>query len=186
MKRTGARDDQLIASFKETGQTRFLDELFEPYVGMVRGMIYPMVLNDADADDLTQEIFIRAARGLARFRGHSRFSTWLYRVAMNAVHSFLRKRGSRPVVNGEAADDPPGPAKDRPDRSLMASELDAAIARALDELPPPFRASIVLTILRGVPVMEAARIENVTPATMYWRVHQARRRLKDRLGRYLT
>ena len=177
-------DEQLIACFKETGQARFLDTLFGRYIRIVRNMIYPMVLNDADADDLTQEVFVRAAKGMRQFEGRSRFSTWLYRIAMNTTHRFLAVRTSRPVFEGEPETDCPAPGRDHPDRRAMAGELDRAMALALEKLPPAWRAAIMLTVLQDIPILEAARIEACTPATMYWRIHKARRQLREELGRH--
>ena len=179
-------DEQLIFGFKETGQSTFLDQLFGRYTGIVRRMIYPMVFNDADADDLTQEVFIRAVKGLDRFKGRARFPTWLYRIAMNTTHSFLAKRVKRHIHEGESETDCPAPEKDHPDRRAMAGELDRAISCALEALTPTLRAAIMLTILQDIPIPEAARIEECSPATMYWRVHKARRQLKEELGRHLS
>ena len=179
-------DEQLIKGFRQTGQPRILDELFGRYVGIVRGMIYPMVLNNADADDLTQEVFIRAARALDRFEGRARFPTWLYRIAMNTTHSFLARRMKRHIHEGEPETECAAPEKDHPDRRVMAGELDCAISCALEALPPTLRAAVVLTILQDIPIPEAARIEACSPATMYWRIHKARRQLREELGRHLS
>ena len=185
MNRPEAGDELLIAQFKDTGRTSFLDDLFARHMGMVRSMVYSMVLNDADADDLAQDIFIRAGKALGRFEGRSRFSTWLYRIAMNTTHRFLRTRSARPLDPLEH-EDCPVPEHGHPDRSAMAGELDRAIADALDELAPALRAAIVLTVIQDVPVSDAARVEGCSTATMYWRVHRARKQLRAELGRYLS
>jgi RNA polymerase sigma-70 factor, ECF subfamily len=179
-------DEELIAGFKETGQSCFLDKLVGRHAGIVRSMIYPMVFNNADADDLTQEVFIRAVKGLDRFEGRACFRTWLYRIAMNTTHHFLAKRRKQHIHEGEPETDCPAPEKDHPDRRAMAGELDRAISCALEALAPTLRAAIMLTILQDIPILEAARIEDCSPATMYWRIHKARRRLREELGRYLS
>ena len=91
-------DEELVASYRDCGQREALAELTERHLGKVRAMIYPMVLDRASTDDLTQEVFLRAFRGLAGFNGRVQFSTWLYRVAMNTVHSFLDRRRRSPVA----------------------------------------------------------------------------------------
>jgi RNA polymerase sigma-70 factor (ECF subfamily) len=68
---------------------------------MVRSMLYQMVLNDADADDLTQEVFLRVVRGLGQFDGRARFPTWLYRIVMNTARTFLGKKGKSPAHPGD-------------------------------------------------------------------------------------
>lgn len=149
-------------------------------------MIHAMVLNHADADDLTQEVFVRMARGLASFRAKSKFSTWLYAIALNTTRSFLVRR-VRTQPTGEPFDSTvSAPGHARPDRMMMASELDGRISAALASLSPSLRAAITLTVLEEFDVAEAARIEGCRTATMYWRVHQARKKLKVLLGPDLT
>lgn len=70
-------DEDLIARFRETQCRAAIDELVRRYLGNIRAMIYPMVLNHTSADDLTQEVFLRAWKGLKGFRAEARFSTWL-------------------------------------------------------------------------------------------------------------
>ena len=149
-------------------------------------MISQMITNDADVDDLTQEVFLRAIRNISSFRGESQFSTWLYRIAMNTTHSFLRGKSRREPATVEV---PAGQVDCRastPERLAMADELDDAITAAVGSLPPALRAALVLTTLQGLGAREAARIEGCTAATMYWRIHKARKILKKRLDKYLT
>lgn len=183
MNGTGAGDEHLIACFQETGEARHLDELFRRHLGRIRGLVYGMVLHDADADDVTQEIFVRVARSIDRFQGSARFSTWLYRVALNTTRTFLRRRAARPTAD-EAAEDCPEPGRHQPDQRALQAELDGQVARALQGLPEAWRAALVLTVLQEVPVREAARIEGCTASTLYWRIHQARRHLRAQLGSY--
>ena len=151
----------------------------------VRATIYAMVLNDADADDLSQEVFVRVIRGLRGFRGKAKFSTWLYATTMNTVRSFL----SRPPGSQRVADDVLKAQADGreggPDTAAMAGELDGQIAAALGSLPPQLRAAVVLTAVQGIGIREAARVERCAVPTMYWRLHKARKLLKKRLDRYL-
>ena len=175
-------DDELIRAFRHEGDPAALDGLIRRHVGWVRAMIYGMVLNDADADELSQEVFIRAIRGLPRFRGEARFSTWLRRIATNAVRTFLA-RAPRPAPAGDCLTQHADARSATAEQSAIAAELDRRITEALGSLSPPLRAAIVLTAIEGVEVREAARIENCPVATMYWRVHKARRILKKRLAR---
>ena len=181
-----SRDDELIEAYRNSGDVRWLNDLFSPYMGQVRGMMYQMVLNDADADDVTQEVFIRAARGIHGFNGHSRFPTWLYRISMNCAKSFLAKRARSPVEHRDTLpEQAAGPGSD-PGDATAAGELDARIREALSELSPKLRSAIVLVVMQEVGVTEAARVERCAAATMYWRVHEARRQLKRKLEAYLS
>jgi RNA polymerase sigma-70 factor (ECF subfamily) len=149
-------------------------------------MIYPMVLDGTVADDLTQEVFLRAFRGLASFNGRSQFSTWLYRVAMNTAKSFLSRQRRAPVdFRAELPDDCPSSAT-RPETSVMDIELQTAVEAALAELPPKLRAAIVLITLEGMDPAKAAQIEGCSRPTIYWRLHEARKRLKQQLEGHLS
>jgi RNA polymerase sigma-70 factor, ECF subfamily len=178
-------DEQLVASYRDSGQREALDELTERHLGRVRAMIYPMVLDGTLADDLTQEVFLRAFRGLASFHGRSRFSTWLYRVTMNTVYGFLARHRRSPVDFRSSVPDRCQPASEHPESAAMRGELQLAIQTALGELPPKLRAAIVLITLQRLDVGEAARIEGCTRPTMYWRLHEARKRLKTCLKGHL-
>ncbi len=179
-------DDEIIACYRLSGQQQLLEELVARYLGKVRAMIYPMVLDNTWADDLTQEVFLRAFRGLAGFNGRAQFSTWLYRVAMNTVHTFLARRRRSPVAYYAQVPDCPQSPVASPESGLLQAELASAIESSLYELPPKLRAAIVLTILERMEIGEAARIEGCSRATMYWRIHEARKRLKGCLERYLS
>jgi len=70
-------DEHLLGKYAESGELRYFDLLVRRHIGKVRAMIYPMVLNDADADELTQEVFLRVVGSIQGFKGQSAFSTWL-------------------------------------------------------------------------------------------------------------
>jgi len=178
-------ENDLIAALADSGEIPIDDALMRRHVGDIRAMIYPMVLNDADADDLTQEVLLRVLRGVDRFRGDAQFSTWLYRVTLNTARSFLRRQKRRLVVWDEVPDNRTDRRADLPEELAMASELDDAVTAALESLSPTLRAAIVLTTLQGLDVREAAHVEGCTTATMYWRVHKARKLLERLLARHL-
>ena len=178
-------DEQLVASYQRSGESNAVDDLFQRHLRRVNNLLYHMLLDESTADDLTQEVFLRALQALPRFRGEARFSTWLYRVALNSSYGHLRaQRRSRLVYQPTVPEtklDGAGP-----DRSALQVELNEEIRAALAELSPKLRAAIVLTALHDVDVSEAARIEGCTTATMYWRIHQARKQLSGRLAKYLS
>lgn len=178
-------DDDLIAACQDGSARPALGQLLERHWHGVRATIYAMVLNDADADDLAQEVFVRVIQGLRGFRGKAKFSTWLYATTMNAVRSFL----SRPPRAQAAADDELRMQVDGrhggPESAAMASELDGEIAAALGSLPPHLRAAMALVAVQGLGIREAARAEGCAVPTMYWRLHKARKLLRKRLDKYL-
>lgn len=173
-------DEGLIADFKRRGDRTCLEIIIKRHIGKVRAMIYHMVLNDADADDLTQEVFVRMVHAISGFRKKSGFPTWLYRIAMNATISFLRKKQRLPVTTET---DLAGliDSAALPHDKVSANETDGLITKALSSLSPRLRAAISLTAIHGLEVAEAARIEGCALATIYWRIHHARRLLRKKL-----
>jgi RNA polymerase sigma-70 factor (ECF subfamily) len=142
-----------------------------------------MVLNDALADDLTQDTFIRAVRGLPSFHGDSEFSTWLCTIAMNCVRSYCSRRRSQvgPIDAGLKLS-----RDERPEYAAIGQELGDAIADALEQLSPKLRSAIVLISINGLSASQAASIEGCTAAVMHSRLHEARQQLKRLLKGHLT
>ena len=126
----------------------------------------------ADADDVVQETLLRAWLALPRFRGDAQLSTWLYRIALNAIHD-LRAR-ARPTA--ELPAEVPEP-RDAVELGLLSSDLQLA----LDALEPDFRLAVVLTDVLGVPYAEAADMLGVPEGTVKSRVFRGRRELSASL-----
>jgi len=178
-------DEQLVEMFQTSDEMRHLDVLVHRHISRVRAMVYPMVLNHADADEITQEIFIRMANGIRRFRQSARFFSWLYRIAVNTVRSFLHRRARRPLEHRAELPDQETPGAS-PDHALATRETDAGISQALASLTPALRSAITLTAIEGMDIREAARIEGCLTATLYWRIHEARRLIRKQLEKQLT
>lgn len=172
-------DEHLLERYAESGELRFFDALTRRHIGKVRAMIYPMVLNDADADELTQEVFLRVIGGIEGFRRGAAFSTWLHRITMNTANSFLARKSRNPVETRECPPDPPAALAWNPASAVMAAENGSRVGDALKVLSPRLRAAIVLTAIHGFSLKEAADAERCLVATMYWRVHQARKELRQ-------
>lgn len=182
-------DEQLVSTYRESKEAEVLDQLMLRHLAKVRSVVFRMVLDDAAADDLTQEIFLKAFRNLDAFRGESRFTTWLYHVALNVTRDFLRSEGRSPIeYHGEFHSKLPEPeSRDgRPEQAVLQSEMMSEIERALAGLSPALRAAMVLTVLQQLTPTEAAAIEDCTLDTMYSRIHEARKQLKQSLKHYLT
>jgi RNA polymerase sigma-70 factor (ECF subfamily) len=158
------------------------ERLVVSHLERVRNLAYRIVLCEATADDVAQEVFLRARASAATFRGDAALSTWLYRVTVNEAKSQLRKkRRSResplPAEEGiehRGRDDGAG-------RESPSTELLQDMERALGQLSPKLRTAIVLTAIEQLSPSEAAAIDGCSTATMYWRIHQARKKLKHAL-----
>jgi RNA polymerase sigma-70 factor (ECF subfamily) len=138
---------------------------------MVRRLIGRLVLSRPDVDDLVQETYLRAWKSLGGFRGESRFSTWLFRIAVNVTRSWRR---SRPVASPLPEDDGlanrvvPGPAE---------GSLIDAYEQALARLAPDLRAVFVLHEAEGLSYQEAAEALGCPIGTVMSRLHRARQKI---------
>ncbi|MBC8868266.1 MAG: sigma-70 family RNA polymerase sigma factor [Planctomycetes bacterium] len=182
---SGPSDKELVDSFQRDRNAESLDVLVERYVERTRNLIYGMVLSDSDADDLTQETFLNVMRGLAGFDGRSKFSTWLYQIALNATRRFFRTRRTPDGIGQKEIANKTAPMNEEPQRKALGSELQDRITGSLGALPPPLRAAVVLMVIEGLPAKEVADIEGCSPETVRWRVHEARKLLKQHLAEYL-
>lgn len=178
-------DEELVCRFLRTDALDAIDELVRRHEPSTRRLIRHMILCDADADDVTQEVFIRAFRALPRFKNRARFGTWLYRIALNTARTYIARKSRAPLWFTDAPPDCPGRAVSNAKDQALNLELDARITDALGKLRPKLRAAIVLTLIEGYSPAAAARIEGCLVATFYWRLHQARKILQGLLRPYL-
>lgn len=179
-------DEQLVAAWRTSGDRGALDVLASRHLATVRRMVHSMTLNDGLADDLAQEVLLRAFRSLGSFEGRSRFTTWLYRIAMNTVHRALERQRRSPIDGGAALPDGAASRAEPPEARARQAEFDGVLGRAIAALPPKLRAAIVLVSIQELDPAEAARIEGCTRATIYWRIHEARRQLAETLRGHVT
>lgn len=151
-----------------------------------------MLGNDADAEDVTQDVLVQVIRKLDTFRGDAQLSTWLHRVTVNAALAFRQKRTNRQKhETTEAAADvletapPAGPVKRwavGPDEPVLAAEQAAVIERAIAELPSPFRDVYVLADVEGLPNQDIADMLGLSVPAVKSRLHRARLRMRDSLA----
>lgn len=178
-------DEGLVDRYVRLGERQALGCLLGRYLGRLHGLIYGMIGNPSDVEDLTQEVFLRAIRGLPQFKRDAKFSTWLYRIAMNIVHDFLRQRGRHSAVGQAALSAKAGPRGNEPDVRAVHEEMNERIAVAVASLSPSLRAAVLLMAVDGLSGEEAATIEGCTVSTIYWRLHEARKQLAECLQVYL-
>ena len=146
----------------------------------VRAFLFRMVGRVEDAEDLTQETFLRAFRGLEGFRGGTSLQSWVFRIAANLARDHLRRRGRAPGMErlGErGVDTLPDPRGGDPLLRVVAREGEAALQAALERLPFVQRAALLLKVLEGLRYKEIARILDSTPGSVKSGIHLARKRL---------
>ncbi|MBX3126761.1 MAG: sigma-70 family RNA polymerase sigma factor [Polyangiaceae bacterium] len=149
-----------------------------------------MLKDPAEAEDVTQDTFVRAYGALARFDGRSEPFTWIYRIAVNLSLNAIRSRKSRRA--GPAADDPriEGQLVDRnatsgdPAGSASDRQLAAALLDGIDSLSETLRTTLILVAVEGLSHGQAAEILGCPEGTIAWRVHEARRKLRLHLNEH--
>jgi RNA polymerase sigma-70 factor (ECF subfamily) len=142
---------------------------------------YHLTGNWSDADDVAQEAFVRAYRGLASFDGRSELTTWLHRIIINCALNFLRTRRRQAAgVAGVARLEPP--AGDDPRARVESRELVKVVLEALAAMSPSLRVTLVLATVENMPYKDIAQALEVPEGTVAWRVNQARKLLRMRLA----
>lgn len=149
--------------------------------------------NEAEAEDVVQEAWVRAFTALDGFRGEAAFSTWLTRIALN--EALGRSRRQRPTVDWESYGDraseaeiinfPVSAMASDPERTMARNEIRDVLERSIDELPDGFRAVFVARIVEGMTVEETAELFALKPETVKTRLHRARKLLSEALDRQL-
>ena len=171
-------DDASLALAAASGDRGALETLLDRHADLVHAVCRRVVGNPEDALDATQEALIAIARGITRFDGRSRFTTWLYRIATNAAIDELRRRQRRPVPHDTLPEPADRVARPGATRSTRASTVDAALA----SVPEEFRVAVVLRDLCDLDYAEIAEVLDVPPGTVRSRIARGRAALHAALG----
>ena len=157
------------------------DELYHRFRRQVAGNLYRVLGDRTDLEDLVQEVFVIAFRGLERFRGDARLSTWLYRICVNVALGKIRTRKRRPAAVGVAdldatsADPSLTERPETPDRTLERREDQERVYKALELLAPKKRIVLYLHEIEGLDLKEIAYLVDSNPVTVRTRLFYARR-----------
>ena len=157
------------------------DELYHRFRRQVASNLYRVLGDRTDLEDLVQEVFVIAFRGLEKFRGDARLSTWLYRICVNVALGRIRTRKRRPQAIGVAdldatAFDPSLTERpETPDRTLERRQDQERVYRALDTLAPKKRIVLYLHEIEGLDLKEIAYLVDSNPVTVRTRLFYARR-----------
>jgi RNA polymerase sigma-70 factor (ECF subfamily) len=174
-------DEELVRRSKEDDERAF-GELVSRYESKVYSLALRMVRNPEDAEDVLQDTFLRAYRGIKSFQGASTFSTWIYRITANSALMRLRKK-QLPTVSIEDQDEreTPGPAE-----QLMTQELQQEMDAAIESLPPEFQQVFILRDVEERSNAEVAEILDLSVAAVKSRLHRARLKVRNRLAGYFS
>lgn len=172
-------DVELVAAIRR-GEERAMEALYHRYKRRIYGLVYRIV-GASDTDEVCQDVFVRIFRGLAKFRGDSQLSTWVYRLAVNAALTHLGKRSRRKEVNDDVLATVPAPAGMSRD-----PRLSERLERALGALPAGYRAILVLHDIEGLSHEECSTILDCRVGTCKSQLHKARAKMRDLLGAELA
>jgi RNA polymerase sigma-70 factor (ECF subfamily) len=188
------RADQELLARIQSGDTSACTECIERHAPGVYRLALRLVRDEAEAEDVMQETFLSAFKGIQKFEGRSALGTWLYRIAYNAALMRLR-RHEPPTVS---VDDPVllanGSELPRqlfdwcclPEREFETDEAQSELEQAVRALPEKLRAVFVLRELEGLSTEETAEALDLTPEAVKTRLHRARLWLRERLSDYFT
>lgn len=165
----------------QSGSPAAFETLIRNHQRMIHSLTFRMTGSLADAEDLAQETFIRAYEQIGSFRGTAKFSTWLYRIAVNACLNWRQSEARRFHLHANCAEEISAHHANG-DNSPAKNGACEQVQSALLKLPAKQRAAIVLTIYDGLNHAEAAQVLGCSETTVSWRVFAARRKLK----RWLT
>ncbi len=167
------------------GDPRAFEALVLRYRKRIFALALHMTRSASEADDIRQDVFLKAYRALPQFEGRSQFFTWVYRMTVNRSLNARRDR----IRRGEEGIDDPRlelavavDARHNPGRVAELRQTYARLLRALDSLPIEMRTTVILVSLQGMSYGEVAVIQKLTEGTIAWRMHEARRRLQQAMA----
>jgi RNA polymerase sigma-70 factor (ECF subfamily) len=188
----GPDDDALVLKAQQ-GDVHAFDVLVERYQSKIYGLVYNMTSNREDAEDLVQEIFVKAYRALPRFKGKSSFYTWLYRIAVNKTINYRKKRNRKRAMSLDEFDSEIKlddvyhdlTSKGSPLRNLSLTELQKKMNEALQNLSEKHRTVVILHDMQGVPHENIAKMTGASVGTIRSRLFYARRQLQAELTEFI-
>jgi RNA polymerase sigma-70 factor (ECF subfamily) len=183
-------DEELVARSK-TGDIDSFNQLVKRWERPIFALAYRTLGREEDARDVTQETFLRAFRALSGFKGDAKFSSWLYRIALNLCRDWIRKERRAPLVavpegvDVEQLAAERGPVESVEDLAARA-ELGREVAKAMEFLPTEQRQAIILKEYHGLTFQEIADLMKCPLSTVKTRVYQGLSTLRKQLGAQLT
>jgi len=173
------KQDKELIDLAVSGETQAFEALANRYYMTVYKYAFRWTTVKEDAEDITQEVFIKLANNLHTFNMRASFSTWLYRITVNCAKDFTRKnrkwREHKPVdsAKGDLVSANPGP---------EIRSFHKEILNAVNQLPTKLKEATLLVFAEGLTHKEAAQIQGCAETTVSWRIFQAKRKLKKVLS----
>lgn len=187
------RADGNLVDKAKAGELKAFEALMNRYEKKVYGIAYRMTGNRQDAEEVLQETFLSVYKSLNRFKGKSSFSTWLYRIAVNAALMKLRKKRVQTVSLDEPLTSDDGNHLRRevvdwstPEELVERKRLMEVVHKAIDSLPDTYRVIVLLRDGEGLSNSEIARILKMSVPAVKSRLHRARMHLRSKLSEYFS
>jgi RNA polymerase sigma-70 factor, ECF subfamily len=184
-------DDADLVLASKAGDTAAFEELVGRYDRKLFRLVYHILHNHHDAQDVVQETFIKVFQNLERFQAHSKFSTWLYRIAVNQSLMALRKQRNKSAGAAESSltDEDEGQLpidvsdwRPNPEEQYKGSELRELLTRMLVELRPALRVVFIMRDIEGLSLQETAEALALTVAAVKARSLRARLEIREKLN----
>ncbi|HSL24363.1 MAG TPA: sigma-70 family RNA polymerase sigma factor [Vicinamibacterales bacterium] len=180
-------DEELVARSIE-GDLESFNQLVVRWERPIYALAYRVIGREEDARDICQETFLRAFRAIRGFKGQAKFSSWLYRIALNLCRDWIRRERRAPLVQAPEGLDPMDIANDMPaaaeslDETVARREMSTAVVRAMASLPEEQRTAIVLKEYHGLTFQEIADLLDCPLSTVKTRLYQGLSVLRRELG----
>lgn len=178
---SGDRELQGLVEAARHGSKPAFDELVRRTYVDTYTLAARLTGNEEDASDVVQEAYLRAWKGMRRFRGDSQFSTWLYRITANAAYTHLRKRNRQRTTRLDDVAEPVDVRGATPEASAETGAGLAELGTALDQLPAKLRQAVVLKDVYGLSHEAIAAELDISVSAAKVRLHRGRKRLRDLL-----
>jgi RNA polymerase sigma-70 factor, ECF subfamily len=185
MRPAPAEAEAVLVDRAKAGDRHAFEELVRRHAERLYAVVLRFVADGEEAQEVTQEAFLRAWRNIARFEGRSRFFTWLYRIGINEAK---RRAGRRSSVTVSSLDDEPVPEapdwSEAPETRSEQRDLRRVLEQAIRSLPIKYRVPIVLRDVEGLSTTEAAEVMELGEAAFKSRLHRGRLAVRRALDQY--
>jgi len=181
-------EEKALIEAARLGSREAFETIVKRYDKKVFHLAFSFVRDRATADDLAQEVFVKAYFALPKFHFKSEFGTWIYRIAVNHIKDHLRKVSRRKEVSIEEFEDVAFVSDDQVkerERIQAEDQRKKIVFRVLATLPQKYRMILTLRDIRGFSYEEITRILKISPGTVDSRLHRARKLLRNKMTPYL-
>jgi RNA polymerase sigma-70 factor (ECF subfamily) len=179
----GDPDIELMLRFQK-GDERAFEELVKKHSRGLLNLVYRYLGDASRAEDVSQDIFVKVYRARMKYEPKARFSTWLYRIAVNHCLNEIRSRKSQPALAAPVNDLLEEPSGENPDSRISRAELQAAVKAAIDALPENQRMAVILARYEEMSYDEIARTMDLSLEAVKSVLFRAKENLKEALSRF--